>query len=195
MQFYPCYESPTAINFSPSSAGRAGLHRRCLIPVQGKVARPHYCCAVPLFQLESAHPIQCPHCQTPRDNNGKSNRCASTASCGAARSAVTCGEVGSSNYGDRIVKRLGNIPQNKSTEANYLSGFTAENGAGAKGKVGEGERSSVETQTNDLSRRSKENRSGAAGTVGEGEGWREESGVMTTEPAAGLRQALVFASG
>ena len=61
--------------------------------------------------------------------------------------------------------------------------------------MGEGERSSVETQTNDLSRRSKENRSGAAGTVGEGEGWREESGVMTTEPAAGLRQALVFASG
>src|ERR1035437_9279219 len=79
-----------------------------------------------------------PHCQTPRDNNGKSNQCASAASCGAARSAVARREVRPSDFGDRVVKRCGNIPQHTPTKPNNIGSFAEENGAGTKGEMGEG---------------------------------------------------------
>src|ERR1039458_4178539 len=49
-------------------------------------------------------------------------------------------------------------------------------------------------EANDLGSRKEEDRGGTAGAVGEDEGG-EEGGLMTTEPAPGLRQALVFVSG
>jgi hypothetical protein len=69
---------------------------------------------------------------------GKSNQCASVASCGAARSAVARREVRPSDFYDRVAKWFRNIPERKPTKPNYFGGFTAENGAGTKGAMGEG---------------------------------------------------------
>ena len=69
---------------------------------------------------------------------GKSNQCASAASCGAARSAVARGEVGSSNYSDRVFERYGSIPESKPTDPRSIGGFAEENGAGTKGEMGKG---------------------------------------------------------
>jgi hypothetical protein len=41
---------------------------------------------------------------------GKSRECASAASCGAATGTVATGEIRSSNFGHRVVKRFRNIP-------------------------------------------------------------------------------------
>jgi hypothetical protein len=129
-----------------------------------------------------------PHCQTPRDNNGESNQCASAASCGAARSAVARREVGSSNYGDRVVKRYGNISHGNPTDPNRIGSFAAENGAGAKSEMGEGSEWIAvregsdgfgSCQTHDVSISPQEDRGGAAGTLGAGEGG-EEGGVGRT---------------
>jgi hypothetical protein len=79
-----------------------------------------------------------PHCQIPMDNNGKSNQRASTASCGAARSAVARREVRPSDFSDRVAKWFRNIPERKPTNPNYFGSFTTENGAGAKGEMGKG---------------------------------------------------------
>ena len=129
-----------------------------------------------------------PHCQTPRDNNGKSNQCASAASCGAARSAVARGEVRPSDFRDRVFERYGSIPQVGTTDPNSVRSFTAENGAGTKSEMGKGsegtEASSGESENNWLgsckahhvASRPQEDRGGAAGAVGEGTGG-EEGGV------------------
>ena len=130
-----------------------------------------------------------PHCQTPRDNNGKSNQCASAASCGAASSAVACGEVGSSNYRDRVVKQIGNIPQRKPTEANNIGSFATENGAGTKGKMGEGsagiaaisggrENNGIRScEAHDVSVGPQEDRSLPTGKMGEVESAAEEGRI------------------
>ena len=68
---------------------------------------------------------------------GKSRKCASTASCGAARSAVARREVRPSDFSDRVATRFRIISPNKPTEANYIGGFEAENGAGSEGEMGE----------------------------------------------------------
>ncbi|MFZ0863669.1 MAG: hypothetical protein WCA27_13470, partial [Candidatus Sulfotelmatobacter sp.] len=47
-------------------------------------------------------------------------------------------EVRPSDFGDRVVKRFGNIPESKPTNANNIGSFAAENGASSKGAVGEG---------------------------------------------------------
>jgi hypothetical protein len=101
-----------------------------------------------------SHPIQYPALSNTEDNNGKSNQCASAASCGAARSAVARGEVGSSNFRDRVVERFGSIPQVGTTDPNSVRSFTAEKGAGTKSEMGKGsegtEASSGESENNRL---------------------------------------------
>ena len=47
-------------------------------------------------------------------------------------------EVGSSDFGDRVVKRFGSIPESKSTDANHIGSLAAQDGPGAKGEMGEG---------------------------------------------------------
>jgi hypothetical protein len=73
-----------------------------------------------------------------RGNHGKSKQCASGASLRAPAGAVAGGEVRSSNLSDRVVKRFGNISERKPTYPNHIGCFTAENGTGTKGEVGEG---------------------------------------------------------
>src|SRR5580692_1299715 len=68
---------------------------------------------------------------------GKSRECASAASCGAARSAVARREVRPSDFSDRVATWFRIISPNKPTEANCIGSFTAENGAGAEGEMGE----------------------------------------------------------
>ncbi|MFZ0863991.1 MAG: hypothetical protein WCA27_13540, partial [Candidatus Sulfotelmatobacter sp.] len=46
-------------------------------------------------------------------------------------------EVRPSDFGDRVVKRFGNIPESKPTNANNIGSFAAENGASSKGEMGE----------------------------------------------------------
>ena len=69
---------------------------------------------------------------------GKSRKCASAASCGAARSAVARREVRPSDFRDRVAKWFRKIPERKTSNPNYLGSFTTENGEGAKGEMGEG---------------------------------------------------------
>ena len=68
---------------------------------------------------------------------GKSRKCASAASCGAARSAVARREVRPSDFSDRVAPWFRIISPNKPAEANCIGSFTAENGAGAEGEMGE----------------------------------------------------------
>jgi hypothetical protein len=115
------------------------------------------------------------------NNNGKSNQCASAASCGAERSAVARREVRPSDFSDRVFERFWNIPERKTSHPNYLSSFTTENGAGAKGEMGKGEggidASSGGSENNWLCTREahdvgispQEDRVGTEGEVGEGE--------------------------
>src|SRR5580698_2669961 len=69
---------------------------------------------------------------------GKSRKCASPASCGAARSAVARREVRPSDFSDRVATWFRIISPNKPTEANDIGSFTAENGPSSKGEMGEG---------------------------------------------------------
>ena len=66
-------------------------------------------------------------------------------------------------------------------------------GEGSKGVAARSDRLNA-CEANDLGSRTEEDRGGTAGAVGKDEGG-EEGGLMTTEPAPGLRQALVFVSG
>jgi hypothetical protein len=68
----------------------------------------------------------------------KSNGCSSGAWCRAQSGAVARGEVRSSDTGDRVVKRFGNLPQRKPTEANNFGSFKAENDIATKGEMGRG---------------------------------------------------------
>jgi hypothetical protein len=138
-----------------------------------------------------------PHWQTPRDNNGKSIQCASAASCGAASSTVTRGEIGSSNFSDRVVERYGNIPEDKPADPNYLGSFTTENGEGAKGEMGESSEGTRACSENKwlgsckayyVGLSPQEDCGGTAGTVGEGTGGEEEGGL---EPAESITRIVL----
>ena len=119
---------------------------------------------------------------------GKSNQCASAASCGAARSAVARREVRPSDFRDRIAKWFRNIAERKTSNPNYLGSFTTENGEGAKGEMGEGSEGTPACNENNwpgsckahhFAGRTQEDRSSAKSAVGEAEGGAEESGVNT----------------
>ena len=130
-----------------------------------------------------------PHCQTPRDNNGKSNQCASAASCGAARSAIARREVRPSDFRDRVAKCFRNIPERKPTNPNYFGSFTTENGAGTKSEMGKGSQriaASSRGNENDWLRTREahnvgvseaEDRRRSKSEMGEGKGGEEESGI------------------
>jgi hypothetical protein len=130
-----------------------------------------------------------PHCQTPRDNNGKSNQCASAASCGAARSAVARREVRPSDFRDRVAKWFRNIPERKPTNPSYFGSFAAENGAGAKSEMGKDSESIAassgrskksglhSSEAHDLGSRPQEDRGCAKSEVGDNPSGEEESGV------------------
>jgi hypothetical protein len=62
---------------------------------------------------------------------------ASAASCGAASSAVARREVRPSDFSDRVATWFRIISPDKPSEANYIRGFEAENGAGSEGEMGE----------------------------------------------------------
>jgi len=119
---------------------------------------------------------------------GKSNQCASAASCGATRSAVARGEVRPSDFRDRVAKSFRNISERKTSNPNCLGSFTTENGEGAKGEMGEGSEGTRACSENNwpgsckahhFVSRTQEDRSGAKSAVGEAEGGAEESGVNT----------------
>jgi len=113
---------------------------------------------------------------------GKSNQCASAASCGAARSAVARREVRPSDFRDRIAKWFRNIAERKTSNPNYLGSFTTENGEGAKGEMGEGSEATRACSENNwpgsckahhFGRRAQEDRGCAKSEVGDVEGWAE----------------------
>jgi hypothetical protein len=121
-------------------------------------------------------------------NNGKLHQRASAASCGAARCAVARGEVGSSDFRDRVFERFGSIPQINPTDPNRVGSFAAENGAGTKGEMGKGsERTEASSgskpngfgscEAHHVRISPQEDRGGAEGEVGEGEGSPEEGGI------------------
>ena len=119
---------------------------------------------------------------------GKSNQCASAASCGAARSAVARGEVRPSDFRDRVAKSFRKISERKTSNPHYLGSFTTENGEGAKSEMGEGSEGTRACSENNwlgsckahhFGSRTQEDRSGAKSAVGEAEGGAEESGVNT----------------
>ena len=43
-----------------------------------------------------------------------------------------------SDFSYRVIKRFGNNPEGKPTDPNHIEGFTAQDGAGATGKMGKG---------------------------------------------------------
>jgi hypothetical protein len=45
-------------------------------------------------------------------------------------------KVGSSDCSDRVIKRVGNIPQSEPTDPNNIAGFTAQDGTGATSEMG-----------------------------------------------------------
>jgi len=118
---------------------------------------------------------------------GKSRERASAASCGAGSSAVAVGEIRSSNFGHRVVKRFGNIPKHKPTQADHIGSFAAENGAGTEGKMGKGAEwiaaGSRENnflgswEANHVGFSPQEDFSRAASAVGEDTGREEDSGL------------------
>jgi hypothetical protein len=115
---------------------------------------------------------------------GKSRKCASAASCGAARSAVARREIRPSDFSDRVATRFRIISPNKPTEANCIGSFTAENGAGAEGEMGEcsegitaSGRLGPYEGLYDVSIRPEKNRRSTTGMVGEVEGWTKEGGI------------------
>ena len=86
-------------------------------------------------------------------------------------------------YG-RSVLRFGSIPDSKSTDPNHIGSFAAEDGTGAKGKMGEGSRGIAANgasennglgtcEAHHVSIGPWEDRSVSAGKVGEGEGSKE----------------------
>jgi hypothetical protein len=122
---------------------------------------------------------------------GKSNQRASGASRRAQASTVALGEVGSSNFSDRVVKWFGSIPRWKPTEANYLCRFASKNGAGAKSEMGKDSQGTEASGGSDgfgsrersynVGVSPEENRGGTAGTVGEVEGAATEPLMVSRE--------------
>jgi hypothetical protein len=119
-----------------------------------------------------------------RGNNGKPNQCASAASRRAQANAITGGEVGSSDFSDRVIERFGDIPASKPTDPSNIGSFTAQDGAGTKGEMGKGSERIAANSTNEddeldpgethhVSGSPQEDRSGTACTVGEVEGGKE----------------------
>jgi hypothetical protein len=113
---------------------------------------------------------------------GKSNRCASAASCGAARSAVARGEVKASDFRDRVAKSFRKVSERKTSNPHYLGSFTTENGEGAKGEMGEASEGTPASGENNwlgsceahhFGRRAQEDRGCAKGEGGDVEGWAE----------------------
>jgi hypothetical protein len=68
---------------------------------------------------------------------GKPRKCAPATTGGAAKSAVACGKVGSSDFGHRVVKRFGNVPEYKPSKTNHIRRFATENGSSPKGSLDE----------------------------------------------------------
>jgi hypothetical protein len=124
---------------------------------------------------------------------GKFNQRASAASCWAQSGTVARGEVGSSDFRDRVVKRIGNIPDRKPTEANNIGSFTTENGASAKGEMGEDSKGIAASsggsqndwfgscKAHDVGVSPEEDRSGTAGEMGEVQSSEEEGGLEPAE--------------
>jgi hypothetical protein len=119
-------------------------------------------------------------------NNGKSNQRASAPSYRAQASAVARGEVGSSNFRDRVFERYGNISHGHPTDPNRIGSFAAENGAGTKGEMGEGPGWIAASEGSDglgsckahhVGVSPEEDRDGAAGEVGEVQSSEEERGL------------------
>ena len=117
-----------------------------------------------------------------RVDYGKSDQCASAASCGAARSAVAREEVRPSDFRDRGAKWFRATPERKPSNPNYLGSFTTENGESAKGEMGEvseGARACSENlwlgscKAHHFGRWAQEDRGCAKSEVGDVEGWAE----------------------
>jgi hypothetical protein len=53
---------------------------------------------------------------------------------------VASREVGSGDFGNRVIKRFWNSPAGKPTDPNNIAGFTPQDGTGAKSKMGKGSR-------------------------------------------------------
>jgi hypothetical protein len=130
---------------------------------------------------------------------GKSRKCASAASCGAARNAVARREVRPSDFSDRVATWLRIISPNKPTEANYIGSFTPENGAGAEGEMGEcskgvtangSGRLSPYEGSYDVGFSPEKDRGGTAGTLGEDTSGEQES-CVETEPATNTQTRLL----
>ena len=68
---------------------------------------------------------------------GTLKQCAPAASRRAQANAVASGEVGSSDFSHQVVKRSGNNPERKPTDPSDIGSFTAQDGPGAKGTMGE----------------------------------------------------------
>jgi hypothetical protein len=150
-----------------------------------------HCCDHPLVILSS--PIRV--AVNLEGDYGKSNQCASAASCGAARSAVARGEVRASDFRDRVAKSFRKISERKTSNPHYLGSFTTENGEGAKSEMGEGSegtRAGSENnwpgscKTHHFACGTQEDRSGTESAVGEAEGGAEESGVIRIKPATSV---------
>ena len=107
-------------------------------------------------------------------------------------------------YGIESLNGSGTTGEYKPTEANYIGSFTAENGAGAEGAMGKGERTCEinigrkdhefrSCQAHHVGCRSQEDRRRSKSTVGEVPGAAEEGGLKKREPAAaGMRQAFII---
>ena len=131
-----------------------------------------------------------------RGNHGEPKQCASGASFRAQASTVAGGEVRSSDFSDRVIKRFGNIPERKSTYPDHIGRFTPKNGAGAKGEVGKGQEgitaNSTSSKINGLSScdahhvrgSSQEDCSVPAGKVGKDQAAKE--GCVEASKAASL---------
>jgi hypothetical protein len=141
----------------------------------------------------------CNHAVNLEGDYGKSGKCASAASCGAARSAVARRKLGPSDFSDRVATRFRIISPNKPTEANHIGGFTAENGAGAEGEMGECSKGIAASSNGRLSPSKgpydvgfspEKDRCGTAGTLGEDTSGEQESCVETTEPATDTQTFL-----
>jgi len=70
--------------------------------------------------------------------NGKPKQCAPAASCRAQAGTVTSGEVGSSDFSNRVIKWFGNGPASEPTDASNIGSFTAQDGTGTEGEMGKG---------------------------------------------------------
>jgi hypothetical protein len=134
-------------------------------------------------------------------NNGRSNQCASAASRRAASGTVARGEVGSSNFKDRVVERFGSIPQVGPLNPNRIGSFAEENGAGAASALGksaewiaanDGSAGLGSCKAHHVGVSPQEDRGGTAGAVGKGAGGEEEGGLEQHVRAVQTRVVVVI---